>query len=132
MTCCSRLPGLIPLVRLIGSCRRPESLGLGLGLGFGLGLGLGVGVRVRTSSETLASMETEARNCSPVITRVPASPLQAQAVAELQESLNIVELNALARDPDLIASVQGLEQLMDSTTTTTTTMDSEQLLRMAA
>ena len=77
-------------------------------------------------------METEARNCSPVITRVPASPLQAQAVAELQESLNIVELNALARDPDLIASVQGLEQLMDSTTTTTTTMDSEQLLRMAA
>ena len=68
---------------------------------------------------------------------MPASPLQAQAVAELQESLNIVELNALARDPDLIASVldpdlmHGLEQLMDSTTTTTTTVDSEQLVRMA-
>ena len=68
---------------------------------------------------------------------LPASPLQAQAVAELQESLNIVELNALARDPDLIASVldpdlmHGLEQLMDSTTTTTTTVDSEQLVRMA-
>ena len=55
----------------------------------------------------------------------------------MQESLNIVELNALARDPDLIASVldpdlmHGLEQLMDSTTTTTTTVDSEQLVRMA-
>ena len=63
---------------------------------------------------------------------MPASPLQAQAVAELHESLNIVELNALTRDPDLLASVPGLEQLMHSTTTTTTTIDSEQLVRMAA
>jgi len=52
----------------------------------------------------------------------PTPERQAQGVAELQESLNIVELHALTLDPDLLASVPGLEQLMDA----------EQLMRSPA